>query len=156
MPKRVGEVHRIVATVSIKIQSVGGFRVKVVKGVGRDPSAPSGVVIPGLHPVKSCFGVKVVSTVSYLATICKTCITAHRAVAVGIILERHQLCSCTVVHTNHVTFNYSTTPQLALQDKRNCLLSRVVFVVDFPEKIVRKKNYFSALLRGLFCCFLAE
>ena len=32
----------------------------------------------------------------------------------------------------------------------------VVFVVDFHEKIVRKKNYFSALLQGLFCCFLAE
>lgn len=51
---------------------------------------------------------------------------------------------------------YFTTAPFALQDKRNRLLSRVVFVVDFPEKIVRKKNYFSALLRGLFCCFLAE
>lgn len=29
----------------------------------------------------------------------------------------------------------------------------VVFVVDFPEKIVRKKNYFSALLRGFFVAF---
>ena len=32
----------------------------------------------------------------------------------------------------------------------------VGFVVDFAKKIVRKKNYFSAILRGLFCCFLAE
>ena len=123
-------VDGIIATIGVEIQSVMAFRVKVVKGVGRNPSAPSGVVIPRLHPVKSCFGVKVVSTVSYLAILCKAGITTHSAVAVGIILEGHQLCATAVVHTNHVALDilYYITSCFA-RNKKGTRLSAFCFAL---------------------------
>ena len=63
MPTWIAIVHRIISTVSIEVKSIRHIGVDVVCTIGRDKSAPFGIVIPRVEIVEPCFVVVVVAAV---------------------------------------------------------------------------------------------
>ena len=53
MTTRVKKVHRIIITITVKIQAIDRFRVEVGGIVGGDNSAPFGGVIPGVAVIEA-------------------------------------------------------------------------------------------------------
>lgn len=64
MPTRVNKVNGIIITVTVAIQTVGGFGIKIRSIIRRDKSSPFGGVVSSVEAIPTCLGVEVITSVS--------------------------------------------------------------------------------------------
>jgi hypothetical protein len=64
MPAWVNEVHRIIATIAIQVQTVDGFGVQVGSVIRGDKSSPLGAIIPGVAVIQASVVIEVIATVT--------------------------------------------------------------------------------------------
>ncbi len=65
-------IYRIIAAVYIQVKSVYAFGVKVVRAIGRNESAPFGIVVACVQEIKPCLAVEVIAAVAYWVVSCKS------------------------------------------------------------------------------------
>jgi hypothetical protein len=64
MPAWVNEVHRIIATIAIQVQTVDGFGVQVGSVIRGDKSSPLGAIIPGVAVIQASVVIVVITAVT--------------------------------------------------------------------------------------------
>ena len=61
---RIGIIDRIIITVAIQVQAVGGFGIQVAGIIGADESAPVGVIITGVQVIQPGLPVVVIAPIA--------------------------------------------------------------------------------------------
>ena len=102
MARSIGVVHRIIATVAILVQAVGGRGVEVGGVVGGDKAAPFGGVIPGVAVVQAGIVIVVVTAITNRVGFCDRRVAGNRAVAPSIIDILSDQSATGIVDTDHV------------------------------------------------------
>ena len=109
MPTRIGIVNGIITTVTVKIETVYIFGIKICSIVGGNKSSPFGRVVSCIEVVEACFGVEIVASVTEGVSICYSGVscTEDSAVTEGIVAILGHLVAISIINRNNVTLNIS-------------------------------------------------
>jgi hypothetical protein len=142
MPAWVNEVHRIIATIAIQVQTVDGFGVQVGSVIRGDKSSPLGAIIPGVAVIQASVVIAVVAAIDLIIHIILRTVKKNHFLFQMRTLNVHIVCYSLVVTLRKEYTEYMEEVEVVLARHEQCIktLEREMADMKTVQAEIRSMN----------------